>query len=100
MNAVIMDNAIIGTEAFVAAHSFVKANAVIPDRTLVAGSPAREIRQLTEQEIIWKTKGTEEYQQLARVCLTDFRETHALTAAQPNRPRSFIGQVTTLDKSR
>jgi phenylacetic acid degradation protein len=100
MNAVIMDNATIGADAFVAAHSFVKAGAVVPERMLVAGSPAREIRALTDQEIAWKIKGTQEYQDLAKACLAGLRVVTPLTAPQPDRPRSTIGKVTTIDKSR
>jgi phenylacetic acid degradation protein len=100
MNSVIMDNAVIGKDSFVAANSFVRANAIIPDRTLVAGSPAKELRKLTDQEIAWKIKGTQEYQQLARICRTDLRVVEPLPAPQADRPRSTIGQVTPLDRSR
>lgn len=66
MNSVVMDGAVVGEESFVAAQSFVKAKFEIPPRTLVAGTPAKIIRPLTDEEIAWKTKGTGEYQELAR----------------------------------
>ena len=58
MNAVVNDNAVIGESAIVAAMAFVKARMVVPPRTLVAGIPARVVRELTEPELAWKIEGT------------------------------------------
>ena len=63
MNAVVMDGATVGQDNFVAAMAFVKAGEV---RTLVAGMPARIVRELTDQEIAWKRSGTREYRGTAR----------------------------------
>jgi phenylacetic acid degradation protein len=88
MQAVIMDDAVIGEGAFVAAMSFVKSKERVPPRVLVAGIPARVLRELSEQEITWKRKGTEEYQELARRCLTSLRECAPLRAIEPDRPQN------------
>ena len=64
MNAVIMDNAVIGAESIVAAMAFVKADMQVPPRSLVAGVPGKVIRQVTQQELDWKTTGTAVYQEL------------------------------------
>src|SRR6188472_4279784 len=64
MNAVINDNADIGERAIVAAMAFVRAQMVVPRRTLVAGTPARIIRELSDQEVAWKAEGTVSYQDL------------------------------------
>lgn len=77
MNAVIMDGAIIGQGAFVAANSFVKSEFEVPPRTLVAGSPAKVIRELTEDELDWKANGTAVYQNLA------LRSTRSLGSVRP-----------------
>lgn len=66
MNAVIMDEAEIGDESIVGALSFVKAGVSIPPRTIAAGNPAKVIREVSDEMIAWKTKGTELYQQLPR----------------------------------
>lgn len=58
MNAVIMDGAVIGENSIVGAGAFVKAAAEIAANQLVIGSPARVIRELTEQELAWKRTGT------------------------------------------
>ena len=58
MNSVIMDGAIIGVESFVAAMSFVKAGFEVPPRSLIAGAPAKVVRQMSDKELAWKAKGT------------------------------------------
>ncbi|MFT5116595.1 MAG: phenylacetic acid degradation protein [Kiritimatiellia bacterium] len=93
MNAVIMDNATIGAESIIGACSFVKANYSCPPRSMVAGSPARIIREVSDQELKWKTKGTEEYQELARRCHATMTLTTALTEEEPNRTRININGV-------
>ncbi|MFV3073509.1 phenylacetic acid degradation protein PaaY [Niveispirillum fermenti] len=99
MNAVVMDGAVIGAESLVAAMSFVKAGMVVPARTLVAGSPARVMRDLTEKEIAWKSHGTAEYQELARRCHETLAEVEPLREMEKDRPR-FAGGHVTLDKAR
>jgi acetyltransferase-like isoleucine patch superfamily enzyme len=68
MNAVIMDDVVLGDECIVGALSFVKAKEVIPARSLVAGNPAKIIKQVSDEMIGWKTEGTKVYQQLAVDC--------------------------------
>jgi carbonic anhydrase/acetyltransferase-like protein (isoleucine patch superfamily) len=87
MNAVVMDGADIGESAIAAAMSFVKAGMQVPPRSLVLGSPARVVRQLTDEEIAWKRKGTREYQQLAVQCLQQMEAVAPLTAVEPDRRR-------------
>jgi phenylacetic acid degradation protein len=87
MNAVLMDGSIVGEAAFVAAMSFVPGGFEIPPRTLAAGVPVRLRRELTDDEIAWKRRGTEEYQRIAIRSLAGMRETEALTEVEPDRPR-------------
>jgi phenylacetic acid degradation protein/carnitine operon protein CaiE len=65
MNAVVMDGAVIGESAIVAACAFVKAGWHVPARSLVAGVPARMMRELTPDELREKTEATSKYQELA-----------------------------------
>jgi phenylacetic acid degradation protein len=65
MNAVVMDDCVIGESSIVAACAFVKTGLSVPARTLIAGVPARIVRLLGDQEIAAKTTGTELYQALA-----------------------------------
>ncbi len=91
MNSVIMDGAVIGESAIVAAMSFVKASMDVPARTLVAGSPARVIKELSDKEIDWKASGTRQYQELAIRSMNTMQEVEALTEVEANRPRLEVG---------
>lgn len=68
MNAVIMDDAEIGDESIIGALTFISSEAVIPNRSLVVGNPHKVIKQVSDEMIEWKTKGTELYQQLPADC--------------------------------
>ena len=90
MNCVVNDNAEVGENAVVAALAFVKAEAKIPARALVAGIPARILRQLSDDEIRWKDDNMHLYQSLAVRSATTMREVEALTKVEPNRRRIDI----------
>lgn len=98
MNAVIMDNAVIGESSIVAASAFVKAGFEIPARSLATGMPAKVIRELSEEEIAWKSEGTATYQDLTRRCLTTMVECDPLTAVETNRARIYMPDVIPLIK--
>ncbi len=66
MNAVIMDNVVLEDECIVGAMSFIKADEQFPTRSLIAGNPAKIIKQVSDEMIAWKTKGTQLYQQLPK----------------------------------
>jgi phenylacetic acid degradation protein len=93
MNAVVNDNAVIGEWAIVAAMAFVKAGMVVPPRMLVAGTPARVLRELTEQEREWKHTATLSYQELTRRCLTTMQATTPLTAPEADRARIELEEM-------
>ncbi|MEO8849772.1 MAG: phenylacetic acid degradation protein PaaY [Casimicrobiaceae bacterium] len=93
MNAVINDNAVVGESAIVAAMAFVKAGFEVPPRTLVAGMPARIVRELTEQEIAWKVEGTTSYQELARRCAATMIATSPLEAVEADRQRIEVADL-------
>ena len=93
MNAVINDHAVIGESAFVAGMSFVKAGMQVPPRMLVAGTPAKVVRELSAAELAWKVDATRTYQNLAKRSLASLRETVALTEAEPGRKRLSMSEV-------
>jgi len=74
MNTVIMDDAEIGDESIVGAMAFVKAETKIPNRSLVVGNPAKVIKQVNDEMIAWKTKGTQLYQKLPTDCHESLKE--------------------------
>jgi phenylacetic acid degradation protein len=64
MNAVLMDDVILGRESIVGALSFIKAGTIIPKRSLVAGNPGKIIKDVSDEMIAWKSEGTAIYQHL------------------------------------
>lgn len=51
MGAIVMDDAVIGRGSLVAAGALVTPRTVIPERSLVLGSPARAVRTLDDREV-------------------------------------------------
>ncbi len=100
MNAVVMDGAVIGEASFVGALAFVKAGFAVPPRTLVAGIPAKIMRELTDEELAWKAGGTREYQQLAVRCAASLQEATPLAAPEPDRRRLELGDIAPLHVTR
>jgi phenylacetic acid degradation protein len=96
ISAVVMDDVVVGEHSLIGAASFVRAGFVVPARVLVMGTPARVVRELTEEEIAWKGQGTREYQELAVRCLATLRECSALTALPPERGSLLARPATTV----
>jgi carbonic anhydrase/acetyltransferase-like protein (isoleucine patch superfamily) len=90
MNSVIMDEVEIGEECIVGALSFVKAGEKIPRRSLLAGNPAKILKEVSDDMIAWKTQGTKLYQSLPEDCRAGLRETQALTEIPANRPSQEV----------
>ena len=87
MNSVIMDDATIGDECIVGAMAFVKANTVFEKRQLIVGNPAKAIKEVSDEMINWKTKGTSLYQQLPAGCHESMREVEPLREVPKDRPK-------------
>lgn len=66
MNSVVMDNVILGDECIVGALSFIKEGEVFEKRSLIVGNPAKKIKEVSDEMITWKSKGTELYQLLPK----------------------------------
>ena len=78
MNSVIMDDAEVGEESIIGAMTFVPAEMRIPKRSLVVGNPAKIIKEVSDEMIAWKTKGTKLYQELPKDCLETLKEAQPL----------------------
>ncbi len=94
MNSVIMDNVVIGRESIVGALSFIKEGTQIPPRSLVVGNPAKIIKQVSDEMINWKTKGTELYSQLPYKLHQSLKQCEPLEYIEPNRPKINIDYET------
>lgn len=93
MSAVVMDQAVVGEASIVAAMAFVKTGMVIPPRSLVVGSPARVVRELTDEQISRKSYGTRQYQRLTERCLRTMQAVDPLTQVEENRARLTSSQI-------
>ncbi len=86
MNAVIMDDAVVGDECIVGALSFVKAGMQIANRKMVVGNPAVIIKDISDEMIEWKTKGTALYQKLPKELYETLKAVEPLREIPENRP--------------
>jgi len=87
MNAVIMDDVFVGDECIVGALSFIPAETIVPNRKIIVGNPAKIIKDVSDEMIAWKTKGTALYQQLPQDCYDSLKECEPLREVEPNRPK-------------
>ena len=69
-------------------------------RTLVAGMPAKRMRELSEAEVAWKLEGTRTYHDLTRRCLATLVEVQPLAEAEAVRPVLQAPQVKSLIATR
>ncbi len=87
MNAVIMDRVEIGDECIIGALSFLPADMKIPNRKVVVGNPAKIIKDVSDDMITWKTKGTELYQALPFEAHKTLKACEPLTRIPAYRPK-------------
>lgn len=90
MNSVIMDNVILGNECIVGALSFIKADEIIDNRSLMAGNPAKKIKEVSDEMIAWKTKGTLLYQSLPEEMKKYWMESLPLSELPLDRPSQEV----------
>jgi carbonic anhydrase/acetyltransferase-like protein (isoleucine patch superfamily) len=62
MNATVLNGAVVGKEAFVAAGSLVTEGKTVPERALVAGVPAKPLKEVSV-ELLKRAKGGAEFYQ-------------------------------------
>lgn len=93
MNAVVMDQADIGAHSIIGAMAFVKKGMIVPERSLVAGAPAKIIKELNEKELSNKRLGTHMYQRLAQRSLATMKKVEPLRQVEANRARLAADQI-------
>lgn len=86
MNSVIMDDVVVEEECIIGALSFVKAGTRIERRSLVVGNPAKKVKDVSDDMIAWKTKGTALYQALPGDCHESLKAVDALKVIPDDRP--------------
>ena len=86
MNSVVMDDVIMEEECIIGALCFVPAKMHLPKRSLAVGNPAKIIKEVSDEMIAWKTKGTVLYQALPADCFKTLKECEPLREIEVNRP--------------
>jgi phenylacetic acid degradation protein len=86
MNSVIMDNVVIHDESIIGALCFVPAEMVIEKRKVAVGNPAKIVKDVSDEMIAWKTKGTKLYQQLPADCYASLKPCEPLRRLPAFRP--------------
>ncbi len=74
MGAVVLNNAKIGSESIVGAGALVTPGKEFPPKSMILGSPARAVRDLTEEETAGMKKNAEHYCRLAAAAGTEYTE--------------------------
>jgi phenylacetic acid degradation protein len=87
MNSVVMDNVVIGDECIVGALSFIAADTIFEKRKVIVGNPAKAVKEVSDEMIKWKTKGTALYQQLPADCYATLKECEPLRRVPAFRPK-------------
>jgi len=86
MNAVIMDQVVLGEGCIVGALSFIKAGEAFASRSLIVGNPAKKIKDVTDEMLDWKKKGTQLYQALPEEMHHYWEPCEPLRTIPTNRP--------------
>ncbi|MFT4759576.1 MAG: phenylacetic acid degradation protein [Paraglaciecola sp.] len=90
MNSVVMDEVVIEDECIIGALCFIKAKMRIPKRSLVVGNPAKIIKEVSDEMLAWKTKGTSLYQQLPGDLYESLKPCEPLREIPKDRPSQDI----------
>jgi carbonic anhydrase/acetyltransferase-like protein (isoleucine patch superfamily) len=86
MNAVVMDRVVVGDNSIIGALCFVPEGMQIAERKIVVGNPAKVIKDISDEMIAWKSRGTELYQSLPAELRNTLKEVEPLREVPENRP--------------
>lgn len=81
INSVVLNEARIGRWCLIGANTMVTSGKVIPDRSLVLGSPGKVVREITDEECQMLSRGAQEYRNKVDRYRASLR-----AAAEGNRP--------------
>jgi phenylacetic acid degradation protein/carnitine operon protein CaiE len=93
MNSVVMDNVELGDACIVGALAFVREGEKIPARSLLVGNPATVVKEVSDEMIAWKTKGTELYQGLPKELAESSKACEALHEMPGKRPKHSLQEL-------
>ena len=87
MNSVVMDRADIGEASIIGSLCFVPENMIVPPGMLVVGTPAKIIKEVSEEMKGWKKQGTEIYQRLPKELQNTLKECEPLRSVPKFRKK-------------
>ena len=90
MNAVVMDHVFVGDNSIIGSLTFVPEGMQIPERKVVVGNPAKIIKDVSDDMLGWKMKGTKLYQQLPSELYSTLKECEPLREIPENRPKQDV----------
>ncbi len=90
MNVVVLDNVHIGDGSIIGALTLVPEGMQIPARKVVVGSPAKIIKDVTDEMLKWKAEGTKIYQQLPKDMNSTFKPCEPLRSVPKFRKQQVV----------
>jgi len=92
MGAILLDYCEIGADSIVAAQALVRANEIVPPRSMMAGIPAKRIRDVTDKDLEWKRLATTDYKRLPPLYHKSLKPADPLKAVETGRPRNYASE--------
>lgn len=86
MNAVLMDNVVLGEECIVGALAFLPEGGTWERRKVIVGNPARAVKDVSDAMIAWKTDGTKLYRGLPAELHATLKACDPLREVPADRP--------------
>ena len=86
MNAVLMDDVELGEGCIVGALAFLPEGSRWEPRKVIVGNPARVVKEVSDEMLAWKTKGTALYQALPAELHATLKEVEPLRKVPDDRP--------------
>jgi phenylacetic acid degradation protein len=87
MNSVLMDHVVVGDNSIIGALCFVPEGMKIPERKIVVGNPAKIIKDVSDEMVEWKSKGTALYQKLPVELYATLKPCEPLREIPIHRPK-------------
>ncbi len=78
MGAILLNEAVIGEDCIVGAGALVTSGKVFPPRSMIIGSPAKVLRELTDAEVAHNRENALHYTDLARTAESDYQDSETL----------------------
>jgi carbonic anhydrase/acetyltransferase-like protein (isoleucine patch superfamily) len=100
MNAVVMDKASVGEGSIIGSLTFVPEGMQIPARKVAVGSPAKIVKDVTDEMLEWKKEGTRIYQGLPKDLFNTLKPCEPLRSVPKFRRKQAVFFHTLKEKNK